>query len=133
MTEGEKRIAEFAAAAPIARWLGFSASLADGAFLYRLAFAETHIGNPAIRALHGGVIAAFLEFAMQTDMRARTGGVPVTVNIAIDYVSSSRPEDMTATVRIIREGRRLAFLEAEGRQENGARLVAVARAAMRRG
>jgi uncharacterized protein (TIGR00369 family) len=119
--------------APIAAWLGFSATQDSDGRLYRLAFNETHIGNPAIRALHGGVIAAFLELAMQTDLRA-TGSAPTgTVNVAIDYISSSRAEDMTARVKVIRVGRRLAFLEAEGRQGGGTRLVAVARACLKLG
>jgi uncharacterized protein (TIGR00369 family) len=120
-------------ASPIAKWLGFSVEERDGARLYRLAFNETHIGNPAIRALHGGVIAAFLELAMQTELRA-TGAAPAeTINVAIDFMSSSRAEDMTATVRIVRSGRRLAFLEAEGRQAEGTRLVALARACLKIG
>jgi uncharacterized protein (TIGR00369 family) len=121
------------ALSPIAAWLGFSVTESEGGRLYRLAFNETHIGNPAIRALHGGVIAAFLELAMQTELKA-TGAAPAeTVNVAIDYMSSSRAEDMTATARIIRVGRRLAFLEAEGRQAGGTRLVALARACLKLG
>jgi uncharacterized protein (TIGR00369 family) len=116
---------------PIARWLGFSVSEAAGDRIYRLAFNETHIGNPTIRALHGGVIAAFLELAMQTELKSSGAGPSETVNLAIDYMSSSRAEDMTASVRIIRAGRRLAFLEAEGRQAEGTRLVALARACLK--
>jgi len=119
------------AAPPIAAWLGFSCEREGEERRYRLAFNETHIGNPAIRALHGGVIAAFLELAMETALRAE-GRVPeATVNVTIDYLASSRPEDMTAQVRAIRIGRRLAFLEAEGRQSDGSRLVAVARACLK--
>lgn len=119
------------AASPVAQWLGFSVSASDGARLYRLAFNETHIGNPAIRALHGGVIAAFLELAMQTELNALEKPAASTVNVSVDYLSSSRAEDMTATVRLIRTGRRLAFLEAEGRQAEGTRLVALARACLK--
>jgi uncharacterized protein (TIGR00369 family) len=121
------------APSPISAWLGFSAGGEGGERLYRLAFNETHIGNPAIRALHGGVIAAFLELAMQTELKATGAGVAETVNLSIDYMSSSRAEDMTATVKILRVGRRLAFLEAEGRQAGGTRLVALARACLKLG
>lgn len=121
------------ASSPIARWLGFSVAEQDGARHYRLSFNETHIGNPAIRALHGGVIAAFLELAMQTELKASGAPPAQTVNVAIDYMSSSRAEDMIARVKVIRVGRRLAFLEAEGRQSNGTRLVAVARACLKLG
>ncbi len=119
------------AASPIAAWLGFSSQIAGEDRLYRLAFNETHIGNPAIRALHGGVIAAFLELAMQSELRANGHTPEATVNVTIDYVASSRAEDMTARVRVIRIGRRLAFLEAEGFQADGARLVAIARACLK--
>ncbi len=120
------------AASPIAAWLGFTVAESEGRRVYRLAFNETHIGNPAIRALHGGVIATFLELAMQSELRAM-GSAAETVNVAVDYLSSSRAEDMTATVRIARIGRRLAFLEAEGRQSDGTRLVALARACLKLG
>ncbi len=118
-------------AAPIAEWLGFSSEETGDDRLYRLAFNETHIGNPAIRALHGGVIAAFLELAMQSELRANGRTPEATVNVTIDYVASSRAENMTARVKVIRIGRRLAFMEAEGRQADGSRLVAVARACLR--
>lgn len=121
------------ARSPIAEWLGFSAESAGDDHRYRLTFNEAHIGNPAIRALHGGVIAAFLELAMQTELRALGRDLEATVNMAVDYVASSRAEDMTAKVRVVRIGRRLAFLEAEGRQADGDRLVAVARACLKLG
>ncbi|MDZ7628647.1 MAG: PaaI family thioesterase [Parvularculaceae bacterium] len=119
------------APSPIAEWLGFSVVEDDAGRLYRLAFNETHIGNPAIRALHGGVIAAFLELAMQSEIRAAGARPAATVNTSIDFLSSSRAEDMTARVKILRQGRRLAFLDAEGRQSDGTRLVAVARACLK--
>lgn len=121
------------AAAPIAEWLGFSWSGDGDGRVYKLAFNETHIGNPAIRALHGGVIAAFLELAMQTELRLNGQTPEATVNVTIDYIASSRAEDMTARIRIVRAGRRLAFLEAEGRQADGARLVAIARTCLKLG
>jgi uncharacterized protein (TIGR00369 family) len=121
------------AATPIAAWLGFSSEGDGENRRYHLAFNESHIGNPAIRALHGGVIAAFLELAMQSELRANGYAPEATVNVTIDYLASSRAEDMTARVRTIRVGRRLAFLEAEGRQAGGTRLVALARACLKLG
>ena len=35
----------------------------NGQIRYRLPFQEKHIGNPMIRAIHGGVIAGFMECA----------------------------------------------------------------------
>ncbi len=127
MTSHQERIADYAARAPLAQWLGFKATGGEDA-AFHLTFNETHIGNPAIRALHGGVIAAFLELSMQADLFARTGGSISTANISIDYLSSSRPENMIGRVKLLRQGRRLAFMEASGWQADETRLVAVARA-----
>lgn len=127
MTTHLLRINEFASRAPLATWLGFQASGEDD-IAFRLTFNETHIGNPAIRALHGGVIAAFLELSMQADLFARASAAVSTANVSIDYLSSSRPEDMTGRVKLLRQGRRIAFMEASGWQADETRLVAVARA-----
>lgn len=133
MSESLDRIRTFAAATPMAEWLGFSATRSSEGIVYRLAFNETHIGNPAIRAIHGGVIASFLELAMQAELSARSENAVSTVTMAIDYLSSSRPEDMTGRVKILREGRRIAFLEANGWQSEETRLVAVARCCLKLG
>lgn len=127
MTAYRDRINAYASRTALAQWLGFSAS-GDGDTVFSLQFNETHIGNPAIRALHGGVIASFLELSMQADLVARSGLDVSTVNISVDYLSSSRPEDMTGRVKLLRQGRRLAFMEASGWQADETRLVAVARA-----
>ncbi|MEE2691953.1 MAG: PaaI family thioesterase [Pseudomonadota bacterium] len=121
------------AASPMGQWLGFTAVLDGDGAVYRLSFSEEHIGNPMIRALHGGVIAAFLETAMRADLTARletTAAVSV-VNMAIDYLASSRAEDMQGRVRLLRLGRRVAFLEATGWQQAENAPVAVGRACLR--
>jgi len=126
-------INEFASRAPLAAWLGFKAIADEDGVAFRLTFDEVHIGNPVIRALHGGAIASFLEFSMQADLFARIGAAATTANISIDYLSSSRPEDMIGRVRLLRQGRRIAFMEASGWQADETRLVAVARACFQLG
>ena len=106
-------IKQFADAAPVSSWLGFSAASDNDELVFQLSFAEHHIGNALIRALHGGAIAAFLEF--------------------IDYLTSARAQDMKARVRFLRIGRRLAFVEATGWQKSEATPVAVARFRFRLG
>lgn len=122
-------------ASAIACWLGFAAAETGEGFLYTLRFDEKHIGNPAIRAMHGGVIAAFLEFAAQCELAARldAGAALKTVNIDIDYLASSRAQDMTARANVTRLGRRIAFVEATGWQESQDRPVARARLRIRIG
>lgn len=127
------RINAYAMSAPIARWLGVSVALAGEDLIHRLSFSESHIGNPAIRAIHGGVIAAFLEFAMQSEMHAECGAPVSTVSLSIDYLSSSRAADMACRVKVLRKGRRVSFLEANGWQGDESILVASARGCFRIG
>ena len=114
---------------PVAQWLGFETVDSENN-CYRLNFAERHIGNPSIRAIHGGVIATFLEFAMEQSLKREAGARGATISLSIDYLSSSRAEDMTAEVTIRKQGRRVSFLEARAWQQDGERLVAVARASL---
>ena len=129
------RIRAFADGAPVARWLGFSASLKDSSVLYRLTFDDRHIGNVMIRAMHGGVIAAFLEFAAQCALAARLNrpAPQRTIGSDIDYLASADAADLFARITLTRMGRRMAFVDAVGWQEDETRPVAAARFRFRLG
>jgi len=130
---------KFISAAPIVDWLGFSFNETDAGLVYTLAFDEKHIGNPAIRALHGGAVATFLEVAAQCELAAQLddgpndGAVMKTINIDIDYLASSRAQDMQGRASVTRLGRRIAFVEATGWQGDENRPVAKARFRIRIG
>ena len=128
-------IKQFVDAAPVSRWLGFSAASDNDDLVFQLSFAEHHIGNALIRALHGGAIAAFLEFSAQAALHAQINGdlSITTVNTDIDYLTSARAQDMKSRVKFLRIGRRLAFVEATGWQKSEATPVAVARFRFRLG
>ncbi len=128
-------IERYATSAPIAKWLGFSATMSDGGAVFTLSFDERHIGNKLIRALHGGAIAAFLEFSAQATLYARLGGdcEITTINSDTDYLKSAKAQDMKARVNVLRLGRRLAFMEAKGWQKDETTPVAVARFRFRLG
>lgn len=115
-------------ASGMAKWLGFSAQLNNDALAYHLTFDEAHIGNPAIRALHGGAIAAFLEFSAQCELvhRLDTGITIKTINADFNYLASSRAQDMDGSAVVARLGRRIAFVEATGWQQSKSRPVAKA-------
>ncbi len=117
-------------ASPIAKWLDVSVGNDD---VFHLSFHDRHIGNPAIRAIHGGVVEAFLEFAAQCALSTTTNAddPPQTVNADIDYLRSTRAEDMRGRARITRLGRRVAFVEAEAWQQDEKTPVAVARFRLR--
>jgi len=113
-------IEDYAARSPIADWIGFSATHADNSVLFHLTFGERHIGNALIRAIHGGGIAAFLEFSAESALHAHLNGTHSLgcINADIDYLTSARAMDMTARVNLLRVGRRIAFVEAVGWQSD---------------
>jgi len=129
------KVVNFITASPIADWLGFSFIETDEGLVYTLAFDEKHIGNPAIRALHGGAVATFLEVAAQCELAAQRddGAILKTINIDIDYLASSRAQDMQGRASVTRLGRRIAFVEATGWQGDQDRPVAKARFRIRIG
>lgn len=127
MTTELEKIRAYAEAAPVSKWLGFSADMVGDETFFFLKFAEHHIGNAMIRALHGGAIATFLEFAAGAKLNAALDPASevATVNTDIEYLSSASADDMTARVRLIRIGRRLAFVEAVGWQSDENTPVAI--------
>ena len=102
------------------QWLGIKAEIEENALLYRLTFREDHIGNPILRALHGGVISSLLESCAQLEITAREADSvrlqPVSVHTS--YFTSSLPEDMMVRATVRRLGRRFAFLECDGWQKD---------------
>lgn len=120
--------AEARASTPIGRWLNFSVREDEGGLLYALAFDERHLGNPGIRAIHGGVVSAFLEFAAEAELVAVLVGAKLTTaTCAVDFLASTSASEMRARAKIIRLGRRVAFMEATAWQESAERPVASAR------
>ncbi len=115
---------------PIAQWLGATRHEGD---VFHLQFHERHIGNPSIRAIHGGVVASFLELIAQCVLAEATDAehAPHPVNADIDYLRSTRAEDMYGRAEIARRGRRIAFIEAKAWQQDEATPVATARFRLR--
>ena len=96
---------------PITKWLGFEATDRDNVF--RLRFAEHHIGNPFIRALHGGVVASMIELSAEfaVGRAAEAAGLIELVSSAVDYIRVTKDADLLARVDTVRVGRRLAFVD----------------------
>lgn len=108
-----------------------------------LPFDEKLIGNPTLPALHGGVIAAFLEVVAIIELswsilweemeagRLDPGKItlnpprfPKTIDFTVDYLRSGLPRDSYARARVNRSGRRYASVHVEAWQDNRARLFA---------
>ncbi len=101
---------------PYARFLGVRLESGDGSPIAVLPFDPKLIGNPILPALHGGVVASFLELAALARLDAE-GKRARTIDITVDYLRPARPVTFYAEARILKLGRRAANLAVEAWQE----------------
>ncbi|WP_104202085.1 PaaI family thioesterase [Billgrantia saliphila] len=118
---------------PYARHIGVSATPDDAGegegLIYQLEPHEHNVGNILLPALHGGVVAAFMETAGTLDlmMATREPRLPRIVDFSIDYLRTARVVPTHARCRLLREGRRLANVQVVAWQEAETLPVATAR------
>ncbi|TVS02747.1 MAG: PaaI family thioesterase [Rhodobacteraceae bacterium] len=130
---------------PYAGFLGINFERHGDELTAVLPYDEKLIGNPVLPALHGGVIASFLEvtaiielsWAMLWDevetgrltpeaMAANLPRLPKTIDFTVDYLRTGLPRDGYARAQVNRSGRRYASVHVEAWQDNRARLFAQA-------
>jgi uncharacterized protein (TIGR00369 family) len=113
---------------PYARFLGISLVVQKARLVGKMTFAEHLVGNPTVPALHGGTLGALLECAAQFELlyRAETVVLPKTITLTIDYLRSGRSVDTFAVANIVRQGRRVATVQAVAWQEDEAKPIATA-------
>lgn len=111
---------------PLRHWLRFEAEEAENGFLYSIAPDDAHIGNPLIKALHGGVLSTFLELAALHELRRALGSDAdgEAININVDYLKSVTLSPLFARAKVVKSGRRLAFIDCTAWQDNEDRPVA---------
>jgi uncharacterized protein (TIGR00369 family) len=117
------------AASPYARFLGFRIELEGETVTGVLPFTPHLVGNPILPALHGGVVAAFLELTAIAQLAHVTpgAGAPRAVDVNIDYLRSSRAVVSFARAEVLRLGRRVANVRAVAWQGDERRPVATLR------
>ena len=116
---------------PYAAWIGIEARTeADGALRLSLPSRDALIGNARLGALHGGVVAGFMESAAMLALLLRLDEdrVPRSIDFSIDYLRSAHAEDSYAACAVERLGRRVAQVQIRCWQADPARPVALARA-----
>lgn len=132
-------------AIPYAQFLGINFERHGDELTGVLSYDDSLIGNPILPALHGGVIASFLEvtaivelsWAMLWDdletgrlspesMAENLPRLPKTIDFTVDYLRSGLPRDAYARARVNRSGRRYASVHVEAWQDNRSRLFAQA-------
>ena len=110
---------------PFAQTLGMRCEVLGDEMTAILPFQEKLIGNVAIRALHGGAIASFLELTamLQVFLISDMPRPPKPINLTIDYLRQGRAKDLYARAYVLKMGRRMASVRAEAWQENRAEPV----------
>ncbi|BCV33066.1 PaaI family thioesterase [Shewanella algae] len=115
---------------PYARFIGMQVDRFGDELVFRLPAKDDNIGNPVLPAIHGGVIAGFMEMSaiIQLMVFMQTSKVPKVVDFSIDYLRAGYHKDSFAECRITRQGRRVANVNIDSWQTNRKQLIATARA-----
>ena len=105
---------------PLKDWLSFDLSESEAGPIYSITPGEDHVGNPLIKALHGGIVSTFLELAALDEMRRVLGRDQngETININVDYLKSVRLARLFARASIAKAGRRLVFVDCQAWQDD---------------
>ncbi|WP_343343428.1 PaaI family thioesterase [Sphingomicrobium sp. XHP0239] len=113
---------------PYAELLRLSARIEDGRLVFTMPFHEDVTGRPGY--LHGGTIAALLEFAAFGTLRQRLEDEAVRikpVTVTTDFMRGGRARDTVADAVIERLGRRIANVDAFAWQDRREEPIASAR------
>ncbi|MFK7161164.1 PaaI family thioesterase [Marinospirillum sp. MEB164] len=94
---------------PYAKMIGVQALETENGLIFELAVKKTNIGNPVLPALHGGVVAAFMETAAILNVMALTDGqkIPKIINFSLDYLRSVELKPTYARCELGRMGKRV--------------------------
>ena len=107
-----EQIAAALDAMPYCRHLGIhlAAGATDDEVSFHLPFDARLIGNASLPAIHGGVLASFMQAAALASTSAALGNVvpPKLIDFSLDYLSSAGPADLYAQCELHRVGRRIA-------------------------
>ena len=115
---------------PYASLIGVECSRVGDELLFRLPANKDNIGNPLLPAIHGGVIAGFMELSAALHLLVATGssGVPKIIDFSLDYLRAGQFRDTWARCQVCRQGRRVANVAITAWQSTEAEPIATARA-----
>jgi acyl-coenzyme A thioesterase PaaI-like protein len=115
---------------PYAKLIGVECSRVGDELLFRLPANKDNIGNPLLPAIHGGVIAGFMELSAALHLLIFTGspGVPKIIDFSLDYLRAGQFRDTWARCQVCRQGRRVANVAITAWQTTLAEPIATARA-----
>ncbi len=92
-------------------------------------FRDELIGNPAIPAIHGGVISALIDTAGGCAAFTMTipGDAVSTIDLRIDYLRPGQPLRLAAEAQVVRMGGRVASVDMKAFHPDSGLVVATGR------
>lgn len=115
---------------PYARMIGVRMQRLGDELIFQLPIAADNIGNPTLPAIHGGVIAGFMEQAAMLHLmiKMNSPAFPRIIDLSIDYLRAGLNRDTFATCQVWRQGRRIGNVSVTAWQTSSQEPIATARA-----
>lgn len=123
----EAKVKEALARIPFAKSLGIYPLIMGDELTLVLPYAPHIIGNPMLKALHGGAVGAFLETTALVQLSMVDAERPLSkpIGINIDYLRRGKPQDTYARAVIARKGSRVANVRVNAWQDNVASPITI--------
>ena len=115
---------------PYASMIGMQVNRLGEEVVFQLPIAKDNIGNPVLPAIHGGVIAGFMEQAAMLHLMIfmNSPNFPKIIDFSIDYLRAGLFRDTFATCQVWRQGRRVGNVAITAWQTRSNEPIATARA-----
>ena len=115
---------------PYAKLIGIECLRLGDDMVFRLPANKDTIGNPLLPAIHGGVIAGFMEHAAMLHLLMFMGipHMPKIIDFAIEYLRAGHYRDTSVQCQVWRQGRRVANVAITAWQTTQTEPIATARA-----
>ncbi|PHS72621.1 MAG: thioesterase [Cycloclasticus sp.] len=114
---------------PYAKFIGVETSMVGDKIVSNLPYMNDNIGNPALPALHGGVIAGFMENSALFHLlwEIEVLNIPKIIDFSIDYLRPGQAVTTYSHCDIIRLGKRVALCNVKTWQDDINSPIALAR------
>src|SRR5690606_5540873 len=115
---------------PYARLIGIQCLRLGDDMVFRLPASQDNIGNPILPAIHGGVIAGFMEHSamLHLVMFMEIPHLPKIIDFSIDYLRAGHYRGTHVPWQVWRQGRRVANVAITAWQTTQSEPIATARA-----
>lgn len=114
---------------PYAKMIGVRVITLGEEMVFHLPVNKNNTGNPVLPALHGGVLAGFMEQAALLHLMVSMNSpvFPKTIDFSVDYLRAGLLRDTYASCQVWRQGRRIGNVAITAWQTRSDEPVATAR------